>query len=57
VNNSLSVGLEKYGNETEAKIPEPKLSTGEINWPLFCLLKPEAGSDATSQKTTAIAYA
>ncbi|MDV7140549.1 acyl-CoA dehydrogenase family protein [Maribacter sp. TH_r10] len=54
VNNSLVCwGLETYGTE-EQKIKYLKpLATGEIIG-AFCLSEPEAGSDATSQKTTAI---
>jgi len=54
VNNSLVCwGLEKYGNEEQKEKYLTKLSTGEIIG-AFCLSEPEAGSDATSQKTTAI---
>jgi len=54
VNNSLVCwGLEEYGNEAQKQQYLPKLATGE--WiGAFCLSEPEAGSDATSQKTTAI---
>jgi len=54
VNNSLVCwGLEKYGNEEQKQKYLTKLATGEIIG-AFCLSEPEAGSDATSQRTTAI---
>ena len=54
VNNSLVCwGLEKYGTEEQKQKYLTKLATGEIIG-AFCLSEPEAGSDATSQKTTAI---
>jgi len=54
VNNSLVCwGLEKYGNEEQKTKYLSKLTTGE-NIGAFCLSEPEAGSDATSQRTTAI---
>ena len=54
VNNSLVCwGLEEYGTESQKLKYLPKLATGE--WiGSFCLSEPEAGSDATSQKTTAV---
>jgi alkylation response protein AidB-like acyl-CoA dehydrogenase len=54
VNNSLVCwGLETFGNEEQKRKYLPKLATGE--WiGAFCLSEPEAGSDATSQRTTAI---
>ena len=54
VNNSLvCAGLEKYGNEAQKQKYLTKLATGE--WiGAFCLSEPEAGSDATSQQTTAV---
>ncbi|PKV67150.1 acyl-CoA dehydrogenase [Pontibacter ramchanderi] len=53
VNNSLVCwGLEKYGNEEQKQKYLTKLATGEIIG-AFCLSEPEAGSDATSQRTTA----
>jgi alkylation response protein AidB-like acyl-CoA dehydrogenase len=53
VNNSLVCwGLEKYGTEEQKQKYLTKLATGEIIG-AFCLSEPEAGSDATSQKTTA----
>ena len=53
VNNSLVCwGIEEYGNEDQKSRYLPKLATGE--WlGAFCLSEPEAGSDATSQRTTA----
>ncbi len=54
VNNSLVCwGLENFGTETQKQKYLTKLATGEILG-AFCLSEPEAGSDATSQKTTAI---
>ncbi|WP_411896072.1 acyl-CoA dehydrogenase [Winogradskyella sp. A2] len=54
VNNSLvCYGLEKYGTEEQKQKYLTKLATGEFVG-AFCLSEPEAGSDATSQKTTAI---
>ena len=54
VNNSLVCwGLEEYGNEAQKQKYLTKLATGE--WiGAFCLSEPEAGSDATSQRTTAV---
>ncbi len=53
VNNSLVCwGLEKYGTEEQKEKWLKKLATGEIIG-AFCLSEPEAGSDATFQKTTA----
>ena len=54
VNNSLvCYGLEAYGTELQKEKYLPKLASGE--WiGAFCLSEPEAGSDATSQSTTAI---
>lgn len=53
VNNSLVCwGIEKYGTEEQKQKFLPRLSTGEIIG-AFCLSEPEAGSDATSQRTTA----
>ena len=54
VNNSLVCwGLEKFGTEEQKQKYLTKLCTGE--WiGAFCLSEPEAGSDATSQRTTAI---
>ena len=54
VNNSLvCYGLETYGNEEQKQKYLTKLASGE-SIGAFCLSEPEAGSDATSQKTTAI---
>ncbi len=53
VNNSLVCGgLEKYGTEEQKKKYLSPLARGEIIG-AFCLSEPEAGSDATSQKTLA----
>ena len=54
VNNSLvCYGLETYGTEEQKEKYLTKLATGEFVG-AFCLSEPEAGSDATSQRTTAI---
>lgn len=54
VNNSLVCwGIEKYGSEDQKQKYLRPLASGEIIG-AFCLSEPEAGSDATSQKTTAI---
>ena len=54
VNNSLvCYGLEAYGSEEQKQKYLTKLATGE-SIGAFCLSEPEAGSDATSQRTTAI---
>jgi alkylation response protein AidB-like acyl-CoA dehydrogenase len=53
VNNSLVCwGLEKYGTEEQKEKYLKPLASGQIHGG-FCLSEPEAGSDATSQKTTA----
>lgn len=54
VNNSLvCYGIEKYGTEEQKnKFLTPLASGQKIG--AFCLSEPEAGSDATSQRTTAI---
>lgn len=53
VNNSLVCwGIEKYGTEEQKQKYLKRLATGEIIG-AFCLSEPEAGSDATSQRTTA----
>jgi len=53
VNNSLVCwGLEKFGTEEQKEKYLKPLASGEIIG-AFCLSEPEAGSDATSQKTTA----
>lgn len=54
VNNSLvCAGLEKYCNEEQKQKYLTPLASGQVIG-AFCLSEPEAGSDATSQKTTAI---
>ncbi len=54
VNNSLVCwGLEKFGTEEQKQKYLVPLAKGEIIG-AFCLSEPEAGSDATSQRTTAI---
>ncbi len=54
VNNSLVCwGLEKFGNEEQKQKYLIPLASGEIIG-AFCLSEPEAGSDATSQRTSAI---
>ena len=54
VNNSLvCYGLEEYGTKMQKDKYLRKLATGE--WiGAFCLSEPEAGSDATMQRTTAV---
>lgn len=54
VNNSLVCwGIENFGTAEQKNKYLPKLASGE--WiGSFCLSEPEAGSDATSQSTTAI---
>lgn len=53
VNNSLVCwGIEKFGSDEQKEKYLKKLSTGE-KIGAFCLSEPEAGSDATSQRTTA----
>lgn len=54
VNNSLVCwGIETFGTPEQKAKYLPKLATGE--WiGSFCLSEPEAGSDATSQRTTAV---
>jgi alkylation response protein AidB-like acyl-CoA dehydrogenase len=53
VNNSLVCwGLEKYGSEEQKEKFLKPLATGQ-KIGAFCLSEPEAGSDATSQRTTA----
>jgi len=54
VNNSLvCYGLEEYGTKEQKDKYLRKLATGE--WiGAFCLSEPEAGSDATMQRTTAV---
>ncbi len=54
VNNSLVCwGLDTYGTEEQKAKYLPKLAAGE-HIGAFCLSEPEAGSDATSQSTTAV---
>jgi len=54
VNNSLVCwGLEKFGTEEQKQKYLVPLATGEVIG-AFCLSEPEAGSDATKQRTTAV---
>ena len=54
VNNSLVCwGIENFGTEEQKKKYLVPLAKGEIIG-AFCLSEPEAGSDATSQRTTAV---
>lgn len=54
VNNSLVCwGLEEYGTEEQKEKFLPPLARGE-KIGAFCLSEPEAGSDATSQRTSAV---
>src|SRR3972149_3532563 len=54
VNNSLVCwGIETFGSENQKKKYLVPLAKGEIIG-AFCLSEPEAGSEATSQKTTAV---
>ncbi|WKN33032.1 acyl-CoA dehydrogenase [Porifericola rhodea] len=54
VNNSLVCwGIEEYGSEDLKQKYLPQLASGQIIG-AFCLSEPEAGSDATMQRTTAI---
>ncbi|NNL91027.1 MAG: acyl-CoA dehydrogenase [Saprospiraceae bacterium] len=51
--NSLALwGIEKYGSEETKSKYLPKMTSGEVIG-AFCLSEPEAGSDATSQTTSA----
>lgn len=53
VNNSLVCwGLEKFGTEEQKEKYLKRLAKGEVIG-AFCLSEPEAGSDATHQRTTA----
>lgn len=53
VNNSLVCwGLERFGTEEQKQKYLTKLASGQALG-AFCLSEPEAGSDATSQRTTA----
>jgi len=51
-NSLVNWGIEKYGSEETKKKYLTKLATAEVIGG-FCLSEPEAGSDATSQRTTA----
>lgn len=54
VNNSLvCYGIEKYGTEAQKQKFLAPLANGQ-KIGAFCLSEPEAGSDATSQRTTAV---
>lgn len=54
VNNSLVCwGLETFGNEEQKQKYLVPMASGQC-WGAFLLSEPEAGSDATSQRTTAI---
>ena len=54
VNNSLVAwGIETFGTEVQKTKYLPRIASGETIGS-FCLSEPEAGSDATSQRTTAI---
>ena len=54
VNNSLVCwGLEEYGTEEQKQKYLTRLATGEVIG-AFALSEPEAGSDATKQRTTAV---
>ena len=54
VNNSLvCAGMEKYCSEEQKQKYLVPLASGEVIG-AFCLSEPDAGSDATSQKTTAV---
>ena len=54
VNNSLvCAGMEKYCSEEQKEKYLVPLASGEVIG-AFCLSEPDAGSDATSQKTTAV---
>lgn len=53
VNNSLYCwGLEKFGSEEQKQKYLVPVASGKVSG-AFCLSEPEAGSDATSQQTTA----
>jgi alkylation response protein AidB-like acyl-CoA dehydrogenase len=53
VNNSLVCwGIETYGTEEQKRKYLTPMASGQVHG-AFCLSEPEAGSDATSQKTTA----
>lgn len=54
VNNSLVAwGLEQFGNDAQKEKYLIPIASGKYHG-AFCLSEPEAGSDATAQKTTAI---
>src|SRR6056297_454903 len=54
VHNSLAVaGIERFGNETQKQKYLPQMTSGE-KIGAFLLSEPEAGSDASSQRTTAV---
>lgn len=54
VQNSLvNWGIETYGTEEQKQKYLPRLAQGELIGS-FCLSEPEAGSDATRQRTTAV---
>ena len=53
INSLVCWGLETFGSEAQKEKYLTRLASGEIIG-AFCLSEPEAGSDATSQKTTAI---
>ena len=54
VNNSLVCwGIENFGSEEQKAKYLPKIASGETIG-AFCLSEPEAGSDATKQRTTAV---
>ncbi len=54
VNNSLVLwGLEEYGSDAQKEKYIPPLARGEVTG-AFLLSEPEAGSDATMQRTTAV---
>ncbi|MGB0403513.1 MAG: acyl-CoA dehydrogenase family protein [Salibacteraceae bacterium] len=52
-NSLVNYGLESYGSEEQKQKYLAPIARGE-NIGAFCLSEPEAGSDATSQKTTAV---
>lgn len=52
-NSLVCWGVEEFGSEEQKQSYLVKLATGEFMG-AFCLSEPEAGSDATSQKTKAI---
>ncbi|MCS7188190.1 MAG: acyl-CoA dehydrogenase [Bacteroidia bacterium] len=52
-NSLINWGIETYGTEEQKRKYLPALAKGELIG-AFCLSEPEAGSDATQQRTTAI---